>query len=101
MFQRDDGQLLVTRRADDRSWCFPAGAAEVGGSFARTGIDELAEETGIVVAKEDLIPFASLSEAEEHTINYPNGDVTVCSRSASSRRGGGAIPAPTATSRPR
>jgi hypothetical protein len=34
--QRDDGQVLLTKRADDGSWCLPAGAAEVGGSFAQT-----------------------------------------------------------------
>jgi len=76
--QRDDGHVLLTKRGDDGSWCLPAGAAEVGGSFARTAIGELAEETGIEVAEEDLVPFASLSEAEEHTINYPNGDATHC-----------------------
>jgi 8-oxo-dGTP pyrophosphatase MutT (NUDIX family) len=76
--QRDDGQVLLTKRTDDGSWCLPAGAAEVGGSFAQTAIDELAEETGIAVAKENLMPFASLSEAEEHTIHYPNGDITHC-----------------------
>lgn len=76
--QRDDGQVLLTKRADDGTWCLPAGAAEIGGSFARTAIDELAEEAGIEVTKEDLVPFASLSEAEEHTIHYPNGDVTHC-----------------------
>lgn len=76
--QRGDGQVLITKRADDGSWCLPAGAAEVGGSFAQTAIDELAEETGIDVAKEDLVPFASLSEAAEHTIHYPNGDITHC-----------------------
>jgi 8-oxo-dGTP pyrophosphatase MutT (NUDIX family) len=76
--QGDDGRVLLTKRADDGTWCLPAGAAEVGGSFARTAIDELAEETGIEVVEEDLVPFASLSEAEAHTINYPNGDVTHC-----------------------
>ncbi len=76
--QRDDGQVLFTKRADDGSWCLPAGAAEVGGSFAQTAIDELAEEAGVDVAREDLVPFASLSEANEHTIRYPNGDVTHC-----------------------
>lgn len=78
VLQRDDGQVLFTQRADDGSWCFAAGAAEVGGSFARTGIEETAEEAGVDVAEEDLIPFASLSEAELHTIHYPNGDVTHC-----------------------
>jgi 8-oxo-dGTP pyrophosphatase MutT (NUDIX family) len=43
--QRDDQRVLLTKRIDDGTWCLPAGAAEPGGSFARTAIDELAEET--------------------------------------------------------
>ena len=76
--QREDGCVLLTKRADDGTWCLPAGAAEPGGSFARTAIDELAEETGVEVAERDLIAFGCLSEAELHTIDYPNGDVTHC-----------------------
>jgi hypothetical protein len=30
------------------------------------------------VAEADLVPFASLSEADLHTIRYPSGDVTHC-----------------------
>jgi 8-oxo-dGTP pyrophosphatase MutT (NUDIX family) len=76
--QQDDQRVLLTKRTDDGTWCLPAGAAEPGGSFARTAIDELAEETGIEVGERDLIPFGCLSEAEAHTIHYPNGDVTHC-----------------------
>lgn len=76
--QRDDQRILLTKRADDGTWCLPAGAAEPGGSFAWTAVDELAEETGIRVAEGDLIPFGCLSEAGAHTIHYPNGDVTHC-----------------------
>lgn len=76
--QRDDQRILLTKRTDDGSWCLPAGAAERGGSFARTAIDELAEETGIEVELADLVPFGCLSEAEAHTIRYPNGDLTHC-----------------------
>ena len=76
--QRGDERVLLTKRTDDGTWCLPAGAAEPGGSFARTAIDELAEETGIEVSERDLIPFGCLSEAEAHTIHYPNGDVTHC-----------------------
>lgn len=76
--QRDDHCVLLTKRADDGTWCLPAGAAEPGGSFARTAIDELAEEAGVRVSEEDLVPFGSLSEAQAHTIHYPNGDVTHC-----------------------
>jgi 8-oxo-dGTP pyrophosphatase MutT (NUDIX family) len=72
VLQRDDGRILFTRRADDGTWCLPAGAAEPGGSFARTAIDELAEETGIEVEPANLVPFGCLSEAEVHTIRYPN-----------------------------
>jgi len=78
VLQRDDGQVLFTKRGDDGTWCLPAGAAEVGGSFARTAIDEVAEEVGVRVAETDLVPFAALSEADLHTIRYPNGDVTHC-----------------------
>lgn len=76
--QQDDQRILLTRRTDDGTWCLPAGAAEPGGSFAKTAIDELAEETGVRVPERDLIPFGCLSEAEAHTIRYPNGDITHC-----------------------
>lgn len=76
--RRPDGKVLLTRRADDGTWFLPAGAAEPGGSFAATATDELKEETGVVVAEGDLIPFGCLSEAEAHTIHYPNSDVTHC-----------------------
>jgi 8-oxo-dGTP pyrophosphatase MutT (NUDIX family) len=73
-----EDRVLLTRREDDGTWCLPAGAAEPGGSFARTAVDELSEETGLEVRAGDLVPFGSLSEAEVHTISYPNGDVTHC-----------------------
>ncbi len=76
--RRADGQILLTKRADDGTWCLPAGAAEPGGSFARTAVEELGEETGVKALENDLIPFGCLSEAETHTNHYPNGDVTHC-----------------------
>lgn len=76
--RRDDGRILLTKRADDGTWCLPAGAAEPGGSFARTAIEELEEETGVKVSENDLVAFGCLSEAEAHTIHYPNGDITHC-----------------------
>jgi 8-oxo-dGTP pyrophosphatase MutT (NUDIX family) len=78
VLQRDDGCILLTQRTDTGQWCLPAGAAEEGGSFARTAVEELAEEAGVGVAPRDLIPFGCLSEAGNHTIHYPNGDVTHC-----------------------
>ena len=71
---RDDGQVLLGRRTDIDRWGLPGGIAEEGSSFARTAVTELREETGVEVEERDLVPFASVSEAELHTITYPNGD---------------------------
>jgi 8-oxo-dGTP pyrophosphatase MutT (NUDIX family) len=68
--RRDDGRILLTKRADDGTWCLPAGAAEPNGSFARTAVEELKEETGVEVSENDLVPFGCLSEAEAHTIHH-------------------------------
>ncbi|HEY0280970.1 MAG TPA: NUDIX domain-containing protein [Solirubrobacterales bacterium] len=73
--QREDGKVLFIRRGDNGGWCLPGGAAEEGGSFARTAVDELREETGLVVEAADLIPVACFSDAAHHTLHYPNGDV--------------------------
>jgi 8-oxo-dGTP pyrophosphatase MutT (NUDIX family) len=78
VLQRGDGEVLLTKRRDTGAWCLPAGAAEVGGSFADTAVSELAEETGVDVSSADLVPFGCLSEAAFHTIRYPNGDLTHC-----------------------
>src|ERR1700753_4447129 len=73
--QREDGQVLFIRRGDNGVWALPGGAAEEGGSFARTAVDELREETGLVVAEKDLVPVAGFSDAERPTLHYPTGDV--------------------------
>jgi 8-oxo-dGTP pyrophosphatase MutT (NUDIX family) len=72
------GRILFQRSRDTGLWELPAGAAEPGGSFRATAARELFEETGLEVAEEDLVPFASLSEADLHTLTYPNGDVLHC-----------------------
>jgi len=69
------GRFLIQRRVDSGLWEIPAGACEPGSSFARTAVAELREETGLNVSKEDLVAFASISEPDVHTLNYPNGDV--------------------------
>lgn len=76
--RQGDGRILLIKRTDDGTWCLPGGAAEPGGSFARTAIEELKEETGVEVSESDLVPFGCLSEAEIHTIRYSGGDVTHC-----------------------
>jgi 8-oxo-dGTP pyrophosphatase MutT (NUDIX family) len=99
--RRDDGAILLTQRADDGHWCLPAGAAEPGGSFARTAIEELREETGVEVAEEDLVPFGCLSEAESTRSAIRTATSPTVLLSASWRKSGGVIPGPTTKSRPR
>lgn len=71
-------RTLFQRSRDTGLWELPAGGAEPGDSFRSTAAREFAEETGLVVEEADLVPFASLSQADVHTLTYPNGDVVQC-----------------------
>ncbi|MFI5697418.1 NUDIX domain-containing protein [Kribbella sp. NPDC051586] len=71
-------RILFQRSRDTGLWELPAGGAEPGDSFRDAAAREFNEETGLVVAPADLIPFASLSRADVHTLTYPNGDVVQC-----------------------
>jgi len=73
-----DGRILFQRSRDSGRWELPAGGAEPDDSFRRTAAREFTEETGLGVAEDDLVPFASLSRADVHTLTYPNGDVVQC-----------------------
>ncbi|MEU4604139.1 NUDIX domain-containing protein [Kribbella sp. NPDC023972] len=72
------GRILFQQSRDTGLWELPAGAAEPGDTFRTTAARELHEETGLQVAEQDLVPFASLSEPDIHTLTYPNGDVLHC-----------------------
>lgn len=71
-------RILFQRSRDTGLWELPAGGAEPGDSFRTTAAREFSEETGLAVAPDDLVPFASLSQADLHTLTYPNGDVVQC-----------------------
>lgn len=71
-------RVLFQRRRDNGLWEIPAGAAEPGGSFRSTAVDEVREETGLMVFEDDLVPFGCLSEPDIHVVTYPNGDRTHC-----------------------
>lgn len=71
-----DGRVLLGLRRDNEEWAMPGGGAEEGGSFARTALDELREEVGLEADAADLIAFACVSEAADHLVAYPNGDLT-------------------------
>jgi 8-oxo-dGTP pyrophosphatase MutT (NUDIX family) len=71
-------RILFQRSRDSGLWELPAGGAEPGDDFRSTAAREFSEETGLTVAAEDLVPFASLSRADVHTLTYPNGDLVQC-----------------------
>ncbi|GAA0622241.1 NUDIX domain-containing protein [Kribbella sandramycini] len=75
----DDAERILFQRSRDTGlWELPAGAAEPGDSFRTTAARELFEETGLIVEPDELVPFASLSRSDVHTLTYPNGDVLQC-----------------------
>ena len=76
VLRRDDGRVLMILRGDDGTWGLPAGLSEAGQSFLTTAQTEVSEEVDLRVAADDFVAFASLSEADLHTITYENGDVS-------------------------
>ncbi|RKR89262.1 NUDIX domain-containing protein [Micromonospora pisi] len=55
--------VLFQRRRDSGLWEIPAGAAEPGGSFVGTAIDEVREETGLMIDSSDLAAFGCVGAA--------------------------------------
>jgi ADP-ribose pyrophosphatase YjhB (NUDIX family) len=51
----DDGEILLTQRADSGVWLYPVGWADVGYSPAEVAIKEVYEETGIEVEVVSLV----------------------------------------------
>jgi ADP-ribose pyrophosphatase YjhB (NUDIX family) len=51
----DEGEILLTQRADSGVWLYPVGWADVGYSPAEIAIKEVYEETGIEVEPKSLI----------------------------------------------
>jgi ADP-ribose pyrophosphatase YjhB (NUDIX family) len=51
----DDGEILLTQRADSGIWLYPVGWADVGYSPAEVAVKEVYEETGIEVEPVSLI----------------------------------------------
>ncbi len=67
-----EGRLLLQKRRDDGTWCYPGGAMEPGEDFAQCAAREALEETGLNCLELELF---RLNAGEKMRRVYPNGDV--------------------------
>jgi 8-oxo-dGTP pyrophosphatase MutT (NUDIX family) len=65
-----NGQVLLGRRADTRTWALPGGILEPGEEPADGAVREIFEETGVIAVPEALSAVTVFGP-----ITYPNGDV--------------------------
>lgn len=72
VIERDDGRILMQKRADFGVWGLPGGNAEDGDSILQTIVRETREETGLDVLAPR--PFGHGSEPQYERFAYPNGD---------------------------
>ena len=72
IIEREDGCVLLQKRADNGLWCMPSGYAEAGEDILRVMLREVREETGLEVL--DPVPWGFSSDPQNETITYPNGD---------------------------
>lgn len=73
MIFNQNGELLLLRRTDNLTWCFPGGMMEPGETIEETAIREVFEETGLRITEMTLYKIFS---GRDHYYRYPNGDET-------------------------
>lgn len=71
LLENDRGELLLERRADDDTWCYPGGSVELFEHTEDAARRELLEETGLTAGEMSLYGIFSGPELR-HV--YPNGD---------------------------
>lgn len=73
----DEGRILLVERADEGTWCLPAGFCDSGEHPRETAVREVREETGLVVEPVDLVSIRA-READEHNPHAFVGHVYHC-----------------------
>jgi 8-oxo-dGTP pyrophosphatase MutT (NUDIX family) len=54
----DNGQILILKRSDDETWCFPCGWVDVQESPAQAAVREVYEETGLSLLADAYISIS-------------------------------------------
>ena len=68
--QRDDGKILLARRADTHEWALICGIVEPGENPADTAVREVSEETEV-----DCVPdYLAALVADDRMLQYSNDD---------------------------
>jgi len=67
---RQDGRLLMVKRADDGEWTLPGGYTNLGENVAHTALREILEETGLHTTPQRILGIYS----PRTPCVYPNGD---------------------------
>jgi ADP-ribose pyrophosphatase YjhB (NUDIX family) len=67
----EDGNLLLTRRADNGRWCLPGGRMDPGESVAETCVREVLEETGLEV---EIVRLIGIYSNPHRLVEYPDGE---------------------------
>lgn len=68
---REDGAILLIRRADNGNWALPGGAIEMHESVAGAATRETFEETGV---KCEITGLAGIYSDPRHVIHYTSND---------------------------
>lgn len=71
LLENDAGEVLLEKRTDNGSWCYPGGSVELNESTESAARRELTEETGLVAGELELFGVFS---GPEYAYTYPNGD---------------------------
>ncbi len=74
IIRNEEGKILLQERTDRNKWGLPGGCQDLGEYLEDTAIREAYEETGISLAREDLVLIDTLSGLKRKNV-YPNGDV--------------------------
>lgn len=74
----DEGDVLLTQRADNGKWCLPGGHLDFGETVEQCAVREAYEETGLVVEIERLVGVYSAPFATTPDLPNPRHYVILC-----------------------